>query len=75
MKSIEYLHLELHAAKERNLIVSFEKIYNRDIILVELKSSTPLKVCHALQNYINKTYEVETHFRFKEKQLYIRCFV
>lgn len=75
MKSIEHLHLELHAAKERNLIVSFEKIYNRDMILVELKRNTTLKVCHTLQNYISRTYQVETHFKFREKLLYIRCFV
>lgn len=72
MKSIEYLHLELHAAKDRNLITSFEQLNNRDVILVELRKNTPLKVCHKLQDYINKNYEVETFFKFGEKLLYIR---
>jgi hypothetical protein len=72
MKSIEYLHLELHAAKRRNLITSFEQLNNRDVILVELKKNTTLKVCHILQDYITKTYEVETFFKFREKLLYIR---
>lgn len=71
MKSIEHLHLELHAAKERDLIVSFETIDKRDIILVELNKNTTLTVCHRLQNYINQTYEVETYFRFREKMLYV----
>lgn len=71
MKSIEYLHLELHVAKERDLIVSFEMIDRRDIILVELNQSTPLRVCQMLQNYINQTYEVVTYLKFREKLLYI----
>jgi hypothetical protein len=72
MKSIEHLHLELHAAKERNLIISFEQINNRDIILVELKKNTPLNVCHALQLYINKTYNAETTLKWREKLIYIQ---
>ncbi len=72
MKSIEHLHLELHAAKAKNLIISFEQINNRDMILVELKTNTPLKICNKLQSYINRMYEVETWFKHREKLIYIK---
>lgn len=74
LKTITELQRELDLAKERRLIVSYEHIKNKDMLLVHLKQSTPIEVRDMVRKYIKTHYTDVMYVAVvpHENALYIR---
>lgn len=57
MKTIEQLEAKLQIATQKQLIVSWEHIMNKDYILVQLRDDCPDHVKQELKSHIKETYK------------------
>jgi hypothetical protein len=57
MKTISHLEYELFMAHSKRLILSYEHIHSRDLILVTLKDCTTETTKNRLKEYIRETYK------------------
>lgn len=57
MKTITQLEYELYMARSNRLILSYEHIHSRDLILVTLKDTTTEETKNKLKEYIRETYK------------------
>lgn len=56
MKTIEQLEEQLKIAQQKNLIVSYEHILNKDYLLVQLHEDCPDDIKNRLATHIKETY-------------------